>query len=60
MYSSPPLTADVPAGVVRVTFTVPADCAGAVTLTWLEDTTVIPVAATVPNITLVVPDRLVP
>ncbi len=52
--------AEVPPGVVTVTSTVPAVPAGAVAVSEVPDTTVMPVAAAVPNLTAVAPPRLVP
>ena len=56
----PTATADVPPGVVTVALTTPAAPAGAVTVTWVAETTVTDVPTTVPNLTVVAPDRLVP
>jgi hypothetical protein len=51
--------ADVPAPVVTVTSTVPAP-AGDVALICVDEVTVTPVAAVVPNLTPVTPVKLVP
>ena len=52
--------ADVPTGVVTVTFTVPAAPAGAVAVIEVEETTVTPVAAFAPKSTAVAPVKFVP
>ncbi len=50
----------VPPGVVTVTFTSPAACAGVVAVMVVALTTVMPVAALPPKVTLVAPVKLVP
>ena len=60
VYRSAATTADVPPAVVTCTSTVPAACAGAVTLSCDADTGVNPVPATPPNFTDVAPDRFEP
>ncbi len=57
---SPTETADVPPGVVTMTSTRPAACAGATAVAEVADTGVNDVAAVVPNDTAVRPVRFVP
>lgn len=60
MKSSALLVALVPAGVITVTFTVPADPAGDSAVIDVAETTVTFFAATDPNLTSVAPVKLVP
>nr|WP_263866878.1 hypothetical protein [Paenibacillus rhizovicinus] len=60
VYWSAADVADVPPGVVTVTSTVPELPAGAVAVIDVAEFTVTPVAAVVPNVTAVAPDRFVP
>src|ERR1700747_1889507 len=50
----------VPPGVVTVTSTKPAACAGATALSWVADTNVTKVDAVAPNFTLAPDTKLVP
>jgi len=50
----------VPPGAVTCTSTVPAACAGLVTVTWVPDTTVTAAPAVPPNVAAVAPVRFVP
>ena len=50
----------MPPGVVTVTSTVPAACAGAVAVIWVAETTVKVVAAVAPKSTAVAPVKPVP
>ena len=60
MYWSAVLVALTPPGVVTVTSTVPADCAGTVAVIWVSDTTVKPDAGTEPNSTADAPVNPLP
>ena len=60
MKSSADEVADVPPGVVTVTFTVPALSAGLVALIELDELTVTPVAAEAPKSTAVAPVKPLP
>ncbi len=60
VYLSPAETTEVPPGVMTVTSTRPAACAGATAVAEVADTGVTAVAAAVPKVTAVMPVRFVP